>query len=115
MPELCATLEGEAFCMPVDLTVFTDPRHTEVAERPRDAPGLLDVTSDVPIVRTRVARGAAPDAWPRDERIPAVLLKGQERLACEVMVRPSDEGEARAEELLLYGEEVFRAVMGRTP
>lgn len=122
MPELCATLDGESVCMPLDLTVFDDPRQGDVPEGPGDPPGAIEATG-APAIRTRVAPGAIPDAWPRDERIAGELVKGQERIECEVMVRTSGGGgagtgtgrESNATEVILMGEEVFRAVMGRSP
>lgn len=115
MPELCATMDGDVVCMAVDLTVFTDPRQGAVAEPPGDAPGAVDVTG-TPVVRTRVAWGAVPDPWPRDERVAGELVKGHERVPCELMVRESGGAEdGSAAELLLIGDEVFRAIMGRAP
>lgn len=118
MPDLCARVDGETVCVPLDLTVFTDPRQGAVPEPPGDAPGIIDITRGAPIVRTRLARGAAPDAWPRDQRIAAELVKGQERVPCEAMVlgpASRGNGDGGAEDLLLFGEEVFRAVLGREP
>lgn len=117
MPDLCATVDGETLCMPVDLTVFGDPRQSAADEEPGDPPGRVDVTG-VPAVRTRVARGAVPDGWPRDERVRAELVKGHERVACDVVVQSAgagEDGDGQAVELTLVGEEVFRAVMGRAP
>ena len=113
MPDLCATVDGETICMPLDLTVLDDPRQGDVDEDPGDAPGAVE-TAGVPAVRTRVARGALPDGWPRDERMSGELVKGQERVACELVVRaaPGEEG-GGAVEVTLIGDEVFRAVMGR--
>lgn len=115
MPELCASLNGETVCMPVDLTVFEDPRQGEVREPPGDAPGELEPTG-APAVRTRVAWGAVPDAWPRDERVAGELVKGQERISCELLVRTTGEPEDHhALDLVLLGKEVFLAIMGRDP
>lgn len=113
MPDICARLDDEMICVTVDLTVFDDPRQGEVDEAPGAAPGALEVTG-APEVRTRLARGAVPDAWPRDERLPGELVKGQERVPCEIIVRSAAEGDGGAE-LALMGDEVFRAVMGRAP
>jgi hypothetical protein len=117
MADLCATVDGDTLCMPVDLTVFEDPRQGPVEEAPGEPPGAIEVTG-VPAVRTRVARGAVPDGWPRDERVPGELVKGQERVACDVFVRlaaAEHDGDGQALEVTLVGEEVFRAVMGRAP
>lgn len=113
MPEVCARLDDETFCVTVDLTVFDDPRQGEVSEEPGSAPGAVEATG-APEVRTRIAWGAVPDAWPRDERLPGELLKGQERVPCEIIVRSTREGDGGAE-LALLGDEVFRAIMGRAP
>lgn len=116
MPDVCATVDGENVCMPVDLTVFDDPRQDDVEEAPGDPPGAIVVTGDVPVVRTRVARGAVPDGWPREERVHGELVRGQEHVACEVLVRvPEGAEDGGALELILIGNEVFRAIMGREP
>lgn len=115
MPELCATAGGDTVCMPLDLTVFDDPRQGEVPEAPGDAPGAI-ATTGTPLLRTRVPWGAVPDAWPRGERIDAELVKGQERVPCELLVQAADDDADRGPvELVLLGEEVFRAVLGRAP
>ncbi len=89
MPELCATLGDETVCMPVDLTVFEDPRQGEVPEPPGNAPGELESTG-APAVRTRVAWGA-------------------------VVRTAGGPEESHALELVLLGDRVFRAIMGRAP
>lgn len=117
MPELCARLNDETSCMPVDLTVFDDPRQGDVTEAPGEAPGRLE-TSGVSMILTTVAWGAIPDAWPRDERVPAELVKGNDRVPCELVVRAPTDGDkdtGGGAELLLIGKEVFRAVLGRDP
>lgn len=114
MPELCAKVDGEAVCMVVDLTVFDDPRQGDVPEPPGDAPGAIPATG-APVVRTRVAPGAVPDAWTRNERMAGELVKGHERVPCELTVRTPDSDDDQGVELLVAGEEAFRAIMGRAP
>lgn len=116
MPELCARVSDETVCMPVDLAVFEDPRPGDVRERPGDAPGEVETVDGGARVRTRVARGTVPDAWPRDEPVAGELVKGRERVPCELVVRSAGDGASDGGvELVLVGEEVFRAVMGRAP
>lgn len=115
MIEVCVLLQGDRVCMPVDLTVFDDPGQGDVPEPPGDAPGPVERTG-APRVRTRLAQGAIPDAWPRDEAIAGELVKGNERVPCQLMVQAADgvdDGEGL--ELILMGEDVFRAVLGRAP
>ena len=116
MPDVCATVDGETVCVPVELTVFDDPRQDRIDEAPENPPRSHRRHGRRPVVRTRIAPGAVPDAWPRDERVPGELVRGQEHVACEVLVRPgAGAEEGGALELMLIGAEVFRAIMGRAP
>ena len=125
MPELCTRVDGEAVCMPVELTVFDDPRRSPVEEEPGEGAAAPTAPSSArpARVRTLVAAGALPEAWPRGERVPGELVKGQDRVPCEVEVRSEatttgDSGATADEgrlEVVLFGDEVYRAVLGRAP
>jgi hypothetical protein len=115
MPEVCARVDGAMECMAVDPTEFTDPRQHEVTESPGEAGGPVEVPG-LAVVRTEVPWGAVPDGWPRGQRIPGELVKGQERVPCELVVRAvAGESGSGGAELLLIGEDVFRSLLGRAP
>ena len=115
MPQLCVSINGNATCIPMDLTVFDDPRQDEVDEMPGETPGDPATTGGAAVVRTEVARGAVPRAWPRRERTVAEFVKGSERIRCEVLVRSAEGQDDAGEEILLFGEDVFRGILGRAP
>ena len=119
MPEVCTRVDGEAVCVAIDLTVFEDPSQTDVDEAPGEPgrpPAPRPAADMPPRVRTRVAAGTLPDTWPRDERVAGELVKGNERVECEVEVRAAP-GDADNEglELLLFGDAVYRTILGRAP
>ena len=129
MPELCTRVDGEAVCMPVDLTVFDDPRRPLVEEEPGET-GAPQTTMPSPArparVRTLVAEGALPDGWPRGDRVPGELVKGHDRVPCEVEIRAeattagADESSGGSDdqgrlEVVLFGDDVYRAILGRAP
>ena len=115
MSRLCLRIDGDESCIPLDLTVFDDPRQDDVNEMPGQARGNPVTTSDAAVVRTKVARGAVPEEWPRGQRTMAEFEKGSERIQCQLLVRKSGGRPNTSEEILLFGDDVFQAILGRAP